>query len=49
MKKGSRLRKAPFVLITLFLFLWLIGVSLGEPTRVLEQAWSICLACIGIG
>ncbi|BCO10711.1 hypothetical protein GF1_30870 [Desulfolithobacter dissulfuricans] len=49
MKKKSQVRKSPFILITLFLFMWLIGVSLGEPTRVLEQAWSICLACIGIG
>jgi len=32
-----------------FLVLLLIGITLGEPSRVLEQARSICLACIGIG
>jgi len=37
------------VLLTLFLLLWLIGINLGEAGRVLEQAKSICLACIGIG
>ncbi len=45
----GKVRKAPFVLLFFFLLLWLAGVSLGEPTRVLEQAKSICLACIGIG
>lgn len=42
-------RRAPFVLLALFLALFLAGIALGEPTRVLEQAWSICLSCIGIG
>lgn len=32
-----------------FLLLFLLGIALGEPARVLEQARSICLACIGIG
>jgi len=41
--------KTPFVLITFFLILWMVGLDLGEPQRVLEQAKSICLACIGIG
>ena len=45
----GKLRKTPFVLLGFFLLLWLVGVSLGEPTRVLEQAKSICLECIGIG
>lgn len=45
----GKLRKTPFVLLGLFLLLWLIGLSLGEPTRVLEQAKSICLECVGIG
>jgi hypothetical protein len=45
----EKLRKKPLVLLGLFLLLWLIGISLGEPTRVLEQAKSICLECIGIG
>lgn len=42
-------RKAPLVSITFFLILWLIGVATGEPQRVLEQAWQVCLSCIGIG
>ncbi len=45
----GKLRKTPLVLLGLFLLLWLIGLSLGEPTRVLEQAKSICLECVGIG
>lgn len=43
------LRKAPFVVISAFLLLWLIGVAIGEPGRVLEQAVQVCLSCIGIG
>ena len=43
------MRRAPFILLGFFLLLWLTGVSLNEPTRVLEQAKSICLECIGIG
>jgi len=47
MKKTGR--QTPFYLLFFFLVLWLIGLALGEPNRVLEQAKSICLACIGIG
>lgn len=43
------IRKAPFALLALFLLLWMAGVLSGEPRRVLEQAKSICLECIGIG
>lgn len=43
------LRKAPLVLLFLFLLLWLAGIAADEPGRVLEQARSICLSCIGIG
>lgn len=32
-----------------FLILFSIGVAVDEPGRVLEQAWQICLSCIGIG
>jgi len=39
----------PFILIGIFLLLLLVGIALDEPTRVLEQARSICLSCIGIG
>ncbi|MCG2824632.1 MAG: CD1871A family CXXC motif-containing protein [Desulfurivibrionaceae bacterium] len=48
-RKKRTLRKAPFVVITAFLLLWLIGVATGEPARVLEQALQVCLSCIGIG
>ena len=40
---------APFVAIFIFLVLGVLGISLGEPTRVLQQATQICLSCIGIG
>nr|WP_320010776.1 hypothetical protein [uncultured Desulfobulbus sp.] len=43
------MRKAPLVAMALFLGLLLVGITLGEPERVLQQARSICLACIGIG
>ncbi len=49
MRKKFRPRKAPFILITIFLLLLLIGIGAGEPSRVLEQAKAICLSCIGIG
>jgi hypothetical protein len=50
MKQNNfKLRRAPFVLLGIFLLMWLMGISLNEPTRVLEQAKSICLECIGIG
>ncbi len=50
MKRGERsIRRTPLVLLALFVLLWLTGINLGEPGRVLEQAKSICLACIGIG
>jgi len=59
--KGGRMKKqnyketnrktqiAPFVAIFIFLVLGALGISLGEPTRVLQQATQICLSCIGIG
>jgi hypothetical protein len=43
------IRIAPFVALFIFLILGVIGISLGEPSRVLEQATQICLSCIGIG
>jgi hypothetical protein len=48
-KKKFKLRRAPFILLAIFLLSWLVGISLNEPARVLEQAKSICLECIGIG
>jgi hypothetical protein len=47
--QASKIRKAPFVVIFIFLALGAVGISLGEPSRVLEQAKQICLSCIGIG
>lgn len=49
MKKKFTARKAPFILIAIFLVLFLVGIAAGEPIRVLEQATAICLSCIGIG
>jgi hypothetical protein len=43
------IRKAPFAAILFFLILGIVGISLGEPARVLEQARQICFSCIGIG
>jgi len=48
-KEKRKLRIAPFVVLAFFLFLFLAGVISGEPSRVLEQSWQICLSCIGIG
>lgn len=47
--KAVRMRKTPFMLITLFLVLGIIGIAVGEVPRVLEQAVQVCLSCIGIG
>lgn len=49
LRKKNPVRKAPFVVLSAFLLLWLIGIATGEPGRVLEQAVQICLSCIGIG
>ena len=49
MSKKFKPRKKPFIMITFFLLLLLIGIGVGEPSRVLEQAKAICLSCIGIG
>ena len=44
-----KIQVAPFVAIFLFLILGSVGISVDEPSRVLEQATQICLSCIGIG
>ena len=49
LRKKRPIRKAPVVVIPVFLLLWLIGVATGEPARVLEQAVQVCLSCIGLG
>jgi len=48
-KKKHKIRKAPFVIILVFLIIGTIGVATGETGRVLEQAIQVCLSCIGIG
>ena len=48
-KTKQKIQIAPFVAILIFLALGVVGISLGEPSRVLEQATQICLPCIGIG
>jgi hypothetical protein len=42
-------RKAPFITIAFFVLMMIIGIALDEPGRVLEQAWQVCLSCIGVG
>lgn len=48
-KKNRGLRLSTLVPLLVFLALFLFGINAGEPQRVLEQAWNICLDCIGIG
>jgi len=48
-RRKPLLRRTPLLLMAAFLVLLMIGITLDEPSRVLEQARSICLACIGIG
>jgi hypothetical protein len=48
-KQKNQLRKAPFIIIAFFWALAAVGISLNEPSRVLEQSWQVCLSCIGIG
>lgn len=43
------MRKTPFYLLLFFLGLFLTGILLDEPLRVLEQARILCFACMGIG
>lgn len=49
MKQKLKVRKAPFILLAFFTLLFIIGIAVDEPARVLEQAKAICLSCIGIG
>lgn len=41
--------RLPFALLCLFLALFVLGVTLGEPEAVFEKAVAICLSCIGVG
>lgn len=42
-------RKKFIFLFAFFFILMVAGLLLGEYTRVLEQAITVCLSCIGIG
>ena len=44
----NKIKITQFVVIIIFLILGVIGVRLGEPSRVLSQATQICLSCIGL-
>lgn len=48
-KSQAKLSKLTLFSFVLFLALFLFGLNVNEPKRVLEQAWNICLDCIGIG
>ena len=45
----QKIKITPFAVIIIFLILAVIGFSLDEPSRVLNQATQVCLSCIGIG
>ena len=47
--RPKRVRKAPFIIILVFLIMGIVGIMTGEVSRVLEQAVQVCLSCIGIG
>lgn len=49
MATSTTIRKAPLVTIVIFLVMAMVGIGLDEPGRILEQAWQVCLSCIGIG
>jgi hypothetical protein len=49
MKKNKKASRQWLIPLTVSLILFLIGINVNEPQRVLEQAWNICLSCIGIG
>ena len=42
-------RRLPWVLLTVFLALTIVGLLSGEFRTVLEKAVTVCLDCIGIG
>lgn len=52
MNQSQTTKKSTKTTLYAFLFfmaLFLFGINANEPQRVLEQAWNICLDCIGIG
>jgi len=48
-RRKHKVRKGPFIVLSISLLLSFIGIALEEPGRVLEQAVQVCLSCIGIG
>ncbi len=48
-KNRKSINGSTVVAFVIFLALFVFGVNANEPGRVLEQAKSICLDCIGIG
>ncbi|MCL2789574.1 MAG: hypothetical protein FWD79_02905 [Desulfobulbus sp.] len=48
-RSSSRFRRTPLILLLVFLLVLLAGIAVDEPARVLEQARSVCVSCIGIG
>lgn len=49
MTKKNRNILIRFIPVFFFLMIFTVGISVNEPQRVLEQAWNVCLDCIGIG
>ena len=41
--------KIPYVLLVISVLVMLDGIFLGEVSKVIETAVTICLGCIGIG
>ncbi len=42
-------KKAPYILLIIFVLLLLSGIFLGEVAKILRHATIVCLDCIGIG
>lgn len=42
-------KKIPWLFLTIFLTVMVLGLLLGEYKNVLQKAVMVCLACIGIG
>lgn len=42
-------RKIPYILLAISILLILAGIWLGELPRIIKNATTLCLDCIGIG
>ncbi|MEN8199251.1 MAG: CD1871A family CXXC motif-containing protein [Thermodesulfobacteriota bacterium] len=47
--KTGKINRLTLLSFTFFLSLFIFGINVNEPQRVLEQAWNVCLECIGVG